>query len=359
MINLDDQKKISRLDTGRVAESIRLLPAQMKQVLTDAPKISLPAKARRARFIVVNGMGGSNLGAHFLKSLCGPELKKPLLIEPGYEIPGFTGPDTLYILSSYSGTTEETVSVLPRLLEKKASLALITADHDSPLLAAGKKNHLPAYIFTPRANPSGQPRLGLGYAILGLWSILAKAGALDWPDARLRKIIDKLSAWDEKLRPNQTTAANPAKKIARVLRGRAPVLIGAEFLNGNLHIARNQINECAKEFSAYLSLPDLNHHALEGLSFPTGLKKDLCFLFFSSKLYHARVQRRLALTVQVAAKQGYGTLVHELQGRDRLEQGFELLQLGSWLSYYLGIINGVDPVKIPWVNWFKKQLSKK
>jgi len=359
MINLDDQKKISRLDPGRVAESISLLPAQMEQVLADAPKISLPSSARRARHIVVNGLGGSNLGAHFLKALFGPSLKKPILIEPGYEIPGFTGPDTLYILSSYSGTTEETLSVLPALLKKRAPIAVITATGQSPLADAIKEYRLPAYVFNPLHNPCGEPRLGLGYAILGLGLLLARAGALAWPAAALLGLIPSLEKWDCRLRLAAPAANNPAKKLASALAGRAPILVGAEFLNGNLRIARNQINECAKEFSAYLSLPDLNHHALEGLSFPAGLKKNLSFLFFSSKFYHPRVQRRLALTVQIAAKQGYRALTQELRGKSPLEQGFELLQLSSWLSFYLGAENGVDPDKIPWVHWFKEQLGKK
>ena len=92
-------------------------------------------------------------------------------------------------------------------------------------------------------------------------------------------------------------------------------------------------------------------------NFPSANKKNLTFLFFDSKLYHPRVQKRAELTKQVIKKNGISIISHELKGQTKLAQAFEVLQLGSWVSYYLGLLNGVDPVKIPWVDWFKKRIK--
>ena len=137
-----------------------------------------------------------------------------------------------------------------------------------------------------------------------------------------------------------------------------PILASGGFLAGNLHTLRNQINECGKNYSSYLVLPDLNHYAMEGLVYPKANKKDIAFLFFDSKLFHERVQKRAILTKQVVKKNGINVLSYQLRGKTKLEQAFELLQFGSWLSYYLGMQNNVDPVKITWVDWFKKELEK-
>ena len=96
---------------------------------------------------------------------------------------------------------------------------------------------------------------------------------------------------------------------------------------------------------------------MEGLVNPKANSRALAFLFFDSKLYHPRVQKRAALTKQVVRKNGIPAIAHELRGETALAQAYELLQLGSWLSYYLGMLYDVDPVKIPWVDWFKKKLA--
>ena len=80
-------------------------------------------------------------------------------------------------------------------------------------------------------------------------------------------------------------------------------------------------------------------------------------MFFDSKLYSPRLQKRAQLTKRVVAKNKIPVFSFSLKGETKVAQAFELLQLGSWISFYLGMLNDVDPVKIPWVDWFKKQLK--
>ena len=96
---------------------------------------------------------------------------------------------------------------------------------------------------------------------------------------------------------------------------------------------------------------------MEGLVNPKSNKNNLLFFFIDSKLYHPRVQKRARLTKQVVSKNGIKVVDYKLKSKTKLGQALEMLQLGSWISYYLGISNSVDPVKIPWVDWFKKQLK--
>jgi hypothetical protein len=35
----------------------------------------------------------------------------------------------------------------------------------------------------------------------------------------------------------------------------------------------------------------------------------------------------------------------------------EFIQLGNWITFYLAMLHGVDPAKIPWVDYFKKELK--
>lgn len=355
---LNNLNQIKKLDTGQVAESIELLPDQIRQVLEESRLIKIPPEYSKVTQVVVNGMGGSNIGAGIVKSAFSDQIKVPISIAPGYNVPAHINRNTLYLISSYSGNTEEPLSTYREAKKRKAKIMAITAH--------GKKNQLekymlkdnvPGYIFKPQHNPSGQPRLGLGYSVFGLAVMIAKAGLFKIKVREIEDIIASMEIWGRKLKPESPTATNIAKKIALKLFNRIPILTGAEFTMGNVRVLRNQINESSKHFATYLALPDLNHFAMEGLTYPKNNKNNLIFLFFDSKLYRSRIQKRAQLTKQVVKKNHIKVISYELKSESRIAQSFELLQLGAWISYYLGILNKVNPVKIPWVDWFKKQLK--
>ena len=74
------------------------------------------------------------------------------------------------------------------------------------------------------------------------------------------------------------------------------ILIGAQFLTGSVHAFCNQLNENAKNMASYFALPELNHHLMEGLGFPSSNKSNLVSLFINSGLYDKRLQLRFELT---------------------------------------------------------------
>jgi glucose/mannose-6-phosphate isomerase len=357
-MNLDSQNTYKKLDKHFVGKSIKLLPDQIAQVLADSAAIKIPEEYKKCTKILVNGMGGSSLGAYMVKAIFAKELKVPFSVESGYVLPGYVDKDTLYIIISYSGTTEEPISTYEEAKKRGAKILVIAEDSPKTVLYnLVKKEKIPGYIFTSTNNPSGQPRLGVGYTVFGIIALLMRTNLISINENEIKKYVNNLKSASKNLAVSKPTKNNAAKKIAIAMVGRTPILVGAEHLTGNLHALRNQINECAKQFSAYLTLPDLNHYAMEGLINPKLNKKNLLFLFIDSDLYHPRVQMRAKLTKQVVAKNGIKVISHKLRGATKLEQALEMLQLGSWISYYLGIANSVDPVKIPWVDWFKKELK--
>jgi len=358
MVNLDEQKIYKKYDTGQVAKSIELLPDQVRQVLDESRLVKIPTDYSKVTQVVVNGMGASNIGVGIVKSVFADQIKIPVTITPGYQIPASVDKKTLYLISSYSGTTEEPLSVYREVKKRGAKIMAITMDSPKSKLAKLMlKENLPGYIFKPQFNPSGQPRLGLGYSIFGVTVLLAKAGLFKIIVRQIEEIIASLEIWDREMRPLINTANNRAKQLALKIYGQQLVLIAAEFLQGNVHALRNQFCESSKNFTSYLVLPDLNHFALESLVNPASNKNNLIFFFFDSIFYHARIIKRARLTKQIVKKNKIKVVDYLLTGSTKLEQAFEMLQLGSWLTYYLAMLNQVNPVKIPWVDWFKKQLG--
>jgi len=357
-MNLDKQNLYKKQDNSIVAESISLLPDQVRQVLHEARLIKVPREYSKVTQVVVNGMGGSNIGAGIVKSVFADQLKVPISIVPGYSVPAHVNKNTLYLISSYSGTTEEPLSTYREAKKREAKILAISEDSKkSKLVKLMLKNNIPGYIFKPEFNPSNQPRLGLGYTLFGIAVIMAKAGLFKINVKETEDVIASMEIWDRELRPIIKTKNNIAKQIALKLYSKQPILVAAEHLAGNVRTLRNQMCENSKNFTSYLSLPDLNHFAMEGLKMPASNKKDLIFFFVDSKFYHPRVQKRAELTKQVVKKNKIEVISHQLHGQTKLAQAFEMLQLGVWITYYLGILNKVNPIKIPWVDWFKKQLK--
>lgn len=354
-MDLNNVEDMRRLDSSQVIRTLELLGEQAKQATKEAGQNDFYPSGFEN--VVICGMGGSNLGGRLIQSALSGRLSVPVLISADYELPSFVGPKTLAVISSYSGTTEESLAALSDARRRKARIAVITSNNDSALKKEMEKNAYPGYVFDPRHNPSGQPRLGLGYSVFGLIAMLKQAGVLDLPGSRIEEAIRHLEGCQAAFGLSVETQANPAKQMSDFIYGGIPVLVGAEHLAGNLHIIRNQINECSKNFSVYLVAPELNHYAMEGLVKPDSNPKNLRFVFFDSDKYLPRNRKRLELSKKVVKKNKIDYIDLGVSPVNRFSQSLEVLALGGWLSFYLGALNDVDPVSIPFVDWFKKELK--
>jgi glucose/mannose-6-phosphate isomerase len=353
---LDDEKIIARLDAGNVRASIDALPDQVEAAWRDARRIRVGASYRKADEIVVAGMGGSALSADIVKSVYGSVLRVPFSFVNGYHLPGSVGKESVVILSSYSGTTEETLACFKEAKKRKAKIIGITSG--GPLAEMLKRAKVPAYIFDPTHNPCRQPRMGLGYMAVGLIALIDAFQDLGLGADELARLSGRLRAVASSWGVSVPMRSNSAKLMAHALANTIPVIISAEHLAANGHVLQNQIHESPKQFCAAFSLPELNHHLMEGLKFPTSVAKELGFLFLDSKLYSERLRLRVKTTQKVLARQGLGFSSWEATEPSRLGQTFEALAFGSWVSFYMAMQNRVNPSNIPWVDFFKKELGR-
>ncbi len=335
-------------------ESLALLGKQITDTLVKGEWKNKNRLERPITNIVVNGMGGSNLGAHIITTLLQKELKIPVAIDPGYDVAGYVGKNTAYIVSSYSGTTEEPLVAYAKAKQRGALVIALTALGENSLAKKARKDRIPLFQFPIDANPSKQPRLGLGAAMSGLLMILISLNALP------KNILKDLTNGSKKLAKNSkilSSNSSPARNLAKRLKGKEIVIVTGPLFAGNAQTLRNQFNESAKQSSFFLTVSDMNHHALEGLRFPKSNKKRMVALFIDSDLEDKKIQKRINLSQEVFRKNKVSVINHTLIGKTKIEQSLELLQFGSYLSYYEAIINHVDPSKIPFVDWFKKKLS--
>lgn len=348
MIDLNNPDTFKELDPKNVYGSTGLLSAQTRQVLEDFKSINAPEDYKNIKNIVISGMGGSAYGGWVTLSLLKENLGVPLVVNNDYTLPSFVNNDSLVILISYSGSTEETLASAQDAVKKGAKIAGITSG--GKLGDFFKQNSIFYYIFDPKNNPSGQPRLGTGYTVPGTLLLISKLGLSTDINSQVESAVNELDQSSEDIKKQSID-------LASEIQGTIPVIFAADFLEGNSHIIRNQFNETSKTFSAFSPIPELNHHLMEGLKYPSD--KRIKILFLESEHYSSLTNKRIRLTKDVVSKNKIEYLEYKPTGTTKLSQVLNVLSFGGYVTFYLGILYNEDPSLIPWVDYFKEQLAKK
>src|SRR3954470_6820894 len=86
-------------------------PKQLTEAYEIANKASLSPKSD-IQNIIVTGLGGSGIGGTILSELIADACPVPILINKDYFLPAFVNSNSLVIISSYSGNTEETLEAM-------------------------------------------------------------------------------------------------------------------------------------------------------------------------------------------------------------------------------------------------------
>ncbi len=331
---LDSRDAINKLDVSHLLASVEALPDQIEDAWRQTEQLTFPSDYPNVKNIVVSGMGGSALGSLIIKRLFKDELTLPLEVYSHYHLPGYVNSDSLVLLSSYSGDTEETLAAAQQAQTVGAKIAVITAGGDLAKLAT--HNHWPLYLIDPQFNPSAQPRMAIGYAVFGQLSMFAKMGLINIAESEVLNLVDKLRELVKKLGPEVPN--NPAKLLAFAAYDKHIIFSAAEHLIGAAHVFNNQVNENAKSLSSEWHLPEFNHHYMEALSYPKLAHDTTIFFLFNSALYHERVNKRFPLTKEVIENSGFETQLIAATAPTKLEQVFEIIQLGAFVSTYLAFL---------------------
>lgn len=347
MQNVNDLESIKKLDPRDTYSSTDMLVQQCKTAWFEINALDVTLDATNIKNIVFCGMGASIYGALVTKALLGLEMQYPSEIITDYHLPAYVDKSTLVVLTSYSGTTEEVLSCAEEAKAKGAKMLVLTKGGQLAEFAAD--NNVPAYIFDGKLNPSGVPRLGNGYSILGLIGLLNKTKIIDIEDKEIENAITRL---EEKL----PEIKGQALKEFETFENKIPVIFAAEHLSGNGQILRNQFNETSKTFSCYYLVPDLNHHLMEGLQFPS--EHNLHFLILNSPNYSPKIKKRMELTMDVVKQNNHAMHEFMTSGQTIYDDFLEALAYGSYLTLFLALRYDQNPAVNPWVDWFKDKLKE-
>ena len=352
---LDRSSTYKTYDPSNALGSILALPDQCELAWNETANLDLPKKYSECEHIVVAGMGGSGLTGYMIRHVFGHDMETPVTIINGYNLPKWACKNTLIIAVTYSGNTEEVLSVLEQAAKQKCMVLAVSTGGKIEQLA--KKKKVPAYVINRGdTNPANEPRMGVGLMVFEVAGILKRLGYIDVSDDEVKEAIKFMRKYDKKWAHDVELTDNLAKKTAATLKDTIPMLVGSEHLAGNLRVGRNQFRETAKSFSEFFVIPELNHHLMEGLGHPKE-KRAFHFLLFTSTLYHERNQKRHKITADVIRQNNIRATVIKVAGKTKLQQSLYMLQLTGYMSFYLAMMYKSDPSPIPWVDYFKMELG--
>jgi len=342
---LDDLKYIHQRD-GQDALGIAQRQCQQLAQEFTKPEISGPFEN-----VVYVGMGGSALAAAL--SVSWPGYSLPFEICRSYNIPAYVSDKTLFIASSYSGNTEETVSALAEAETKGAKIVVIASGGKLKEIAQAKGY---PYLAIPKVE---QPRYAVLYNLKALVIVLEVAGLVKEEQAsaamtRAAEFLRKeIAAWTATV----PTKDNPAKKLAEELAGKSVVIYAGPLLAAAAYKWKINFNENAKNVAWWNQYPEFNHNEMIGWS-SHPIEKPYGIVDLRSNLEHPRVQKRFEVTEKLLSGRRPAPNVVQVKGETILEQLLWAVAFGDFVSIYLALLNNVNPAPVELVEKFKIELDK-
>lgn len=350
--SLDDAALVRRLDPTGLLGRIEALPEQCRDAWEQGRTLQLSRAFGRVDAILIFGMGGSAIGGDIVRVLAARASTVPVTVVRGYDLPAFTGSRTLAVFCSASGNTEETLTAFDRALDTDAPKVVIT--QGGRLLDEAEANGVPAV----RYRYEGEPRSGLGYGLMLLLAVLQRTGLMDDLEEDVTEALAVLVQQRGSIGFATPEERNPAKQLARRLHGRLPVIIGAEALAEAAHRWATQLHENSKQWAFWQELPELNHNLVEGFHQPPEVVSRLRAVFLTHAHLHPRVRLRYDITRELLDQAGAGSEMVTAHGSSPLAVTLSAVHFGDYVSFYLAMLNGVNPSPVPRIDVLKRRLSE-
>lgn len=322
---------------------IENFPNQLREAIRIGESAKLTSPKKRISNVYISGLGGSGIGGTIVSELVALEATVPITVGKGYFIPKFVNENTLVIISSYSGNTEETLEAMSMAIKRKAKMVCVTSGGKVAEIARKKKLDM---IIIPGGNP---PRACLGYSFAQLLFILGFHRIIG------RKFKSQMKSSVELIEAEKQNIISEAQSVTEKLFGKTPMIYATTYFEGVAIRFRQQLNENAKMLCGHHVIPEMNHNELVGWA--SGSER-VSVVIFRDKDEYLRNNARIEINKEVIKK--YTPNITEIwsKGISQIEKAIYFIHLGDWISVFLAEKRGVDPVEVKVIDILKGELSK-
>ena len=304
---------------------------------------------REPENVVIAGMGGSAIGGDLTREYFFDKAQIPIHVTKWFKPPFFAGKKTLAIVSSYSGNTEETISMMKGFLEKGCEMVIISSN--GFLEKVAERKNIP-FIKIPSGRP---PRTALAYLYVPMLVLLDKAGVKGFSKSELNESIRVLEPMKEELCENGMTAQT-AKNLAKEITGRVPLIYGYTPYYSVAFRFKTQINENAKYHTFTAEIPEMFHNEIMGWE---GVQAASYYpIILRGKEESKRLKVRIDYFKEILNNSGisYGE-IHS-KGEGRLANQLSLLYIVDITSYFLALLHNTDPTPVNTISKLKKRINE-
>ena len=320
---------------------IENFPAQVQKAVEIASTAEINLHAGNIENIVVSGLGGSGIGGQVVQELQAQQLKVPFFVSRDYTLPNYVNKNSLVIISSYSGNTEETIAAFADAVHKGAQIACVTSG--GKVLEQAQHLHLPL-IKIPGGDP---PRACMGYSVVSQLFILSKAGMIDDQQEALQKAAHWLEEQQEQIKSS-------AKAVAEKIWDKIPVIYTINNCEAVAIRCLQQFNENSKMLAWHHVIPEMNHNEIVPWKYD---QPNIAALFLRFSHEHPRKLQRIEFLKNKIA--GAAAEAEEIwaKGDTLLEEYLYMIHFVDWLSLFAAYKKGVDPMDIALIDELKEQLA--
>jgi len=340
---LDDLKIIHERDAQ---DALGIAEKQYQQLSQNYPAPTI--KPQAIENIVFAGMGGSALAA--LIAQVWPGFAVPFEIVRNYSLPVYVSDKTLFIASSYSGNTEETISALADAEHRGALVAVISSG--GKLADRAKEKSYPLLVL-----PGGlQPRHAVFFSLKALLTLTDAIGLTTGKAQELGNDAEFLHSAIQTWLPTVPTVQNQAKQIALECIGRSVVIYGGPLLFPAAYKWKISFNENAKQVAWCNQYSEFNHNEFIGWS-RQPVDKPYTVIDLRSDLEHPQIQKRFEISAKLLSGARPDPIVVKPGGTDLLAQLLWTIALGDFVTLYTALLNNINPTPVDLIEKLKKELS--
>lgn len=348
---LDDLNRQKELDSSDMYHKIIQLPGQILSAYKDAklevpPDYSCP-DCSKIKKIVVCGMGGSAIAGDLLKVSLARIFR--IKVVKDYYV-DHLDEETLVIACSYSGNTEETVSLLRQAIKSSAKIAAVTTGGVVGELCRSKYP-----IVTPASGYP--PRSAIGFLFVSIIKILEYLDLIPEYETVIAAITANLVKKANAISHTVSKDRNIAKLSAEKLYKKIPIIYATNpRLQPVAYRWKCQFNENSKIPAFCHVFSEMNHNEIEGWE-SAEFSKQFIPIFLSRFEEDENYQKRVTVFKSILDDAGIEYLEFFTEGTIMIEELFSLIYLGDMISYYLAILYHRDPTQIRFIDKLKESLK--
>jgi glucose/mannose-6-phosphate isomerase len=287
-------------------------------------------------------MGGSGFTGDLIYVLGRKSIPLPFVVNKNYSLPAFVDENTLVMILSYSGNSEEAITAFRAAKENNAQICSVSSGGLLEDLSAQATWHIKV--------PSGlQPRAAVAYLLFPSLFFLHKCKLLNLEKKSLNDSLTVIQELSRAINQHVPTQDNFAKRLAQDIQGKTPKIYGHDITSPVARRWRTQFNENSKIFAFHDEVPECNHNEIESWN----EKENQYYIFLRSTDDIPVVDKRFALMKELLDN------VTEIwaNGQSPLGRMLYLIYLGDYVSTYLAVLRGIDPSPVQSIEKIKKRLN--